>query len=142
MSTTTISGTPPGIGRRLAAMLYEALLVTAVLAVAFFLPHVLLGAFANIQAPHVVSKVHFFLVLLIYFCWFWVNGGQTLAMKTWRIRVVDIRGGKLRPAQAVLRYMAAWFSIACFGIGILWALFDRDRQFLHDRIADTRIVHA
>ncbi|MFA7291907.1 MAG: RDD family protein [Rhodocyclaceae bacterium] len=142
MTTTQIPAPPPGIGRRLAAMLYEVLLVTAVLAVAFVLPHVLLGAFASIQVSHVVTKIHFFLVLLIYFCWFWVNGGQTLAMKTWRIRVVDIRGGKLRPAQAVFRYMAAWFSIACFGIGILWALFDRDRQFLHDRIADTRIVTA
>lgn len=142
MPTIPIPGTPPGIGRRLAAMLYETLVVAAVLAVAFVLPHVLLGAFANIQAPHVATKIHFFLVLLVYFCWFWVHGGQTLAMKTWRIRIVDIRGGKLRPAQAVLRYLAAWFSLACFGIGILWALFDRDRQFLHDRIADTRIVRA
>lgn len=140
--TTAISTTPPGIARRLAAMVYEALLVAAVLAVAFVLPHVLLGAFANIQVSHVATKVHFFVVLLIYFTWFWVNGGQTLAMKTWRIRVVDIKGGRLRPAQAVLRYLAAWFSLAFFGIGIVWALFDRDRQFLHDRIADTRIVFA
>lgn len=132
----------PGIVRRLAAMLYESLLVAAVLAVAFVLPHVLIGAFANIQAHHAATKIHFFVVLLIYFCWFWVNGGQTLAMKTWRIRVVDVHGGRLRPAQAVFRYLAAWFSIAFFGLGILWALFDREGQFLHDRIADTRIVTA
>lgn len=132
----------PGIGRRLAAMLYDALAVTAVLAVAFILPHILLGAFAHVEANHIVTKIHFFLVLLVYFSWFWVHGGQTLAMKTWKIRVVDIGGGRLRPAQAVLRYMAAWFSIVFFGIGIAWALFDRDRQFLHDRIADTRIVFA
>jgi uncharacterized RDD family membrane protein YckC len=123
-------------------MLYEALLITAVLAVAFILPHLLLGAFANIQVHHVLTKIHFFLVLLIYFSWFWINGGQTLAMKTWRIRVVDIHGGRLRPAQAVLRYLAAWFSLFFFGIGIVWALFDKNRQFLHDRIADTQIVTA
>lgn len=134
--------TTPGIARRLASMLYEALLITAVLAVAFILPHLLLGAFANIQVHHVATKIHFFLVLLIYFSWFWVNGGQTLAMKTWRIRVVDIHGGRLRPAQAVLRYLAAWFSLFFFGIGIVWALFDKNRQFLHDRIADTQIVTA
>lgn len=138
MSNTTT----PGIARRLASMLYEALLITAVLAVAFILPHLLLGAFANIQVHHVATKIHFFLVLLIYFSWFWVNGGQTLAMKTWRIRVVDIHGGRLRPAQAVLRYLAAWFSLFFFGIGIVWALFDKNRQFLHDRIADTQIVTA
>lgn len=139
MSETT---SPPAITRRLASMLYEALLITAVLAVAFILPHLLLGAFANIQVHHVATKIHFFLVLLIYFCWFWINGGQTLAMKTWRIRVVDIHGGRLRPAQAVLRYLAAWFSLFFFGIGIVWALFDKNRQFLHDRIADTQIVTA
>jgi uncharacterized RDD family membrane protein YckC len=133
---------PAGIARRLASMLYEALLITAVLAVAFYLPHLLLGAFANIQVHHVLTKIHFFLVLLIYFSWFWINGGQTLAMKTWRIRVVDIHGGRLRPAQAVLRYLAAWFSLFFFGIGIVWALFDKNRQFLHDRIADTQIVTA
>ena len=138
MSNTTT----PGIARRLASMLYEALLITAVLAVAFILPHLLLGAFANIQVHHVATKIHFFLVLLIYFSWFWVNGGQTLAMKTWRIRVVDIHGGRLRPAQAVLRYLAAWFSLFSFGIGIVWALFDKNRQFPHDRIADTQLVTA
>ena len=138
MSNTTT----PGIARRLASMLYEALLITAVLAVAFILPHLLLGAFANIQVHHVATKIHFFLVLLIYFSWFWVNGGQTLAMKTWRIRVVDIHGGRLRPAQAVLRYLAAWFSLFFFGIDVVWALFDKNRQFLHDRIADTQIVTA
>ncbi|MFC5300449.1 RDD family protein [Azospira restricta] len=132
----------PGIVRRLAAMLYELLLVSAVLAVALVLPHMLLGAFAKVQASHLAVKIHFFVVLLVYFTWFWLHGGQTLAMKTWKIRVVDVGGGRLRPAQAVLRYLAAWVSLGLGGIGIVWALFDRDGQFLHDRIADTRLVAA
>ena len=131
---------PPGITRRLASMLYEALLVTAVLAVAFILPHLLLGTFANIQMHHVVTKIHFFLVLLIYFSWFWVNGGQTLAMKTWRIRLVSRDGLAVRPAQAILRYLLCWPSIILGGVGIVWALFDRDRQFLHDRLSGTQLV--
>lgn len=132
----------PGIVRRLAAMCYELLLVIAVLAATLVLPHMLLGAFARVQLPPAAIQIHLFLVLLVYFTWFWVNGGQTLAMKTWRIRVVDVSGGRLRPAQAVLRYLAAWMSLGLGGIGIAWALFDRDGQFLHDRIADTRIVAA
>jgi len=129
-----------GFLRRLAAMCYELLIVVALLMVALILPHMLLGAFAKIQAPPMLLKIHLLVVLLVYFTWFWTHGGQTLAMKTWRIRVVDVGGGRLRPAQAVLRYLAAWVSIGFGGIGILWALVDRARQFLHDRIADTRLV--
>jgi uncharacterized RDD family membrane protein YckC len=130
----------PGIARRLASMLYEVLLLLGVLSVTFILPHVLLGVFANRNAGPTIVQLHFFLVLLAYFTWFWLHGGQTLAMKTWKLRIVDAGGGPLRPLQALLRYLAAWPSVTLFGIGILWAVFDRDRQFLHDRIAGTRIV--
>jgi len=81
-------------------------------------------------------------LLMLYFVWFWMNGGQTLPMKTWKLRLAGANGQKLRPLQAVLRYLAAWPSIMLFGIGVLWALFDKDRQFLHDRIAGTSIVQA
>lgn len=130
----------PGMLRRLASMFYEALVLIGVLLVTYFLPHILLGMFANRTAGPIVVRLHFFLVLLIYFVWFWLNGGQTLAMKTWKLRIVDAAGGRLRPAQALLRYLAAWPSLLVFGVGILWALFDRDRLFLHDRIAGTRVV--
>jgi uncharacterized RDD family membrane protein YckC len=46
----------------------------------------------------------------------------------------------VRPAQALLRYLLCWPSIILGGVGIVWALFDRDRQFLHDRLAGTRLV--
>lgn len=61
-------------------------------------------------------------------------------MKTWKLRLISDEGSAIRPLQAVLRYLAAWPSILFFGIGIFWALFDKDGQFLHDRIAGTRIV--
>lgn len=131
----------PGIARRLASMLYEVLLLLGVLSVTFILPHVLLGVLAQRSAPPALVQLHFFLVLLVYFAWFWLNGGQTLAMKTWKLRIVDAAGAtRLRPLQAVLRYLAAWPSVLLFGLGLLWALFDRERLFLHDRVAGTRIV--
>lgn len=129
-----------GFLRRLASMFYESLLVTAVLIFGWIFPHILLAAFAQAKAPAWLIQVHLFLLLLLYFAWFWLHGGQTLAMKTWKIRVANADGGPVRPAQAVLRYMAAWFSLGVAGIGILWALVDRDGQFLHDRIAGTRLV--
>lgn len=131
----------PGLGRRLASMLYEILLMLGVLSVTFIVPHVVLGVALQYSNP-LLQQIHFFVVLLIYFCWFWLHGGQTLAMRTWKIRVVDSSGGPLRPAQAVLRYLAAWPSVLFFGLGILWALADKDKQFLHDRIAGSRVVRA
>lgn len=61
-------------------------------------------------------------------------------MKTWRIRLVTREGLPVRPARVLLRYLLCWPSIVLGGAGILWALFDRDRQFLHDRLAGTRLI--
>lgn len=129
----------PGIPRRLACMFYETLLLIGVLALALVLPHVLIGAFAHRMATPTIVQAHFFLVLLVYFLWFWSDGRQTLAMKTWRIRLVTRGGLPVRPAQALLRFLLSWPSIVLGGAGILWALVDRDRQFLHDRLAGTRL---
>ncbi|MBI4741586.1 MAG: RDD family protein [Betaproteobacteria bacterium] len=132
----------PGIPRRLAGMFYETLLLLGVLALLLVLPHILLGAFAHLTATPATLRVHLFLVLLVYFVWLWSNGGQTLAMKTWRVRVQTKDGLPVRPAQALLRFLLCWPSIGLGGAGILWAIFDRDGQFLHDRIAGTRLVMA
>lgn len=132
----------PGIPRRLAGMFYETLLLLGVLALLLVLPHILLGAFAHLTATPATVRAHLFLVLLVYFVWFWSNGGQTLAMKTWRVRVQTKDGLPVRPAQALLRFLLCWPSIGLGGAGILWAIVDRDGQFLHDRIAGTRLVMA
>jgi len=131
-----------GLLRRLASMTYEALVLSGVLAVTLILPHLLIGAFAHRVATPTLLWAHLFVVLLIYCLGFWCQGGQTLAMKTWRIRLLSRSGGPLRPAQALLRYLLCWPSLGLGGIGIAWALIDRDRQFLHDRIAGTQLVSA
>jgi uncharacterized RDD family membrane protein YckC len=129
----------PGIARRLASLLYESLVVFAVLLIGFLLPQILLSAF-GLGASGKMLLMHVMALLMLYFVWFWLHGGQTLPMKTWKLRLTGANGETLRPLQAVLRYLAAWPSILFFGIGIVWAMFDKDRQFLHDRIAGTRIV--
>lgn len=136
MTTTPV----PSFRRRLISLLYECLLLGAVLLVFFLLPQASLAVFAGLVASNGVLWVHLFTLLLLYFCVCWLRGGQTLAMQTWRIRVVDSQGGGLRPMQAVLRYCAGWLSVGLGGLGFLWCLIDRDGQFLHDRIADTRLV--
>ena len=140
---TAIEGpaTPaPGLFRRLASMGYESLLLLGILAVLLLLPHLLIGHFLHRVASPLILWAHLFLVLAVYFAWFWTHGGQTLAMRAWRLRVVTKTGRAITPMQALLRFLLSWPSLGIFGIGVLWALVDPEKQFLHDRLAGTRIV--
>lgn len=131
----------PKIGRRLLSMLYEGLVVFSVLLIGFLLPQIVLSGF-GMNLTGKVLWLHVVILLMLYFLWCWLNGGQTLPMKTWKLRITSQDGSRLRPAQALLRYLSAWPSILFFGAGLFWAILDKDRQFLHDRIAGTWITHA
>jgi uncharacterized RDD family membrane protein YckC len=87
-------------------------------------------------------QVYLFLVIGTYFAASWRRHGQTLAMQTWKLRLVGSNGARITWRQALLRYVCAWPCLALGGIGILYAAFDRDRQFLHDRLAGTKIVSS
>lgn len=130
----------PGILRRLACMLYESLLLLGVLSITFMVPHLILGMGFNLALPGWALLVHVLIVLGAYFIWYWSHGGQTLAMQTWKIQLTTAAGGHPSNARLLLRYALAWPSLVYFGVGLVWALFDRDRQFLHDRLAGTRLV--
>ncbi len=131
----------PKIGRRLLSMLYEGLVVFSVLLIGFLLPQIVLSGF-GMNLTGKLLWLHVVILLMLYFLWCWLNGGQTLPMKTWKLRITSQDGSPLRPAQGLLRYLAAWPSILLFGAGLFWAIFDKDKQFLHDRIAGTWITHA
>ena len=116
-------------------MLYEALLVFAVSFFAAWLFFVASGGRdATSGALRIELQAFILVVLAAYFLWCWLRGGQTLAMRAWKIRLVDVT-----PARAVLRFLLA---LALLPASVLWALVDRDRQFLHDRLAGTRLVQA
>lgn len=86
-----------------------------------------------------VFQLYLLAVCGAYFMYCWVRSGQTLPMKTWRLRLVTAAGGPVPGRTAFVRYLVA-IPAMITGAGILWALFDRDRQFLQDRVAGTRIV--
>ncbi len=121
-------------------MIYEAFLLLGVLSFAFVLPHLLLGMARQASVHGALLWLHVFVVLLAYFGWLWRRSGQTLAMQTWKIKLVSADGARLSPRQILLRYVLAWPSLLLGGAGLAWALFDRDRQFLHDRLAGTRLI--
>lgn len=125
--------------RRIVCAVYEALLLVAVLWCAA-LPLELLVAHSGTPHSRPLFQVYLVFIAGVYFVSQWVRGGQTLAMKTWRLRVVDLEGRPVKIRQALLRYIAAVAGVALAGVGFIWAFFDPERQFLHDRIARTRIV--
>jgi uncharacterized RDD family membrane protein YckC len=129
----------PGIRRRLASLLYESLLLLGVWAATFMLPHLALGLAFGVTLPGPALLLHVFAVFGIYFVWYWNHGGQTLAMQTWKLQLRMADGSKPPLSRQLLRYALSWPSLLLFGAGLLWAFFDRDRQFLHDRLAGTRI---
>jgi uncharacterized RDD family membrane protein YckC len=97
---------------------------------------------ARTPPMHFLFQLWLFGVVGAYFCYCWVRSGQTLAMKTWRLRVERRRGGPLSVRQAVLRYVVAALGLLTVGIAFWWAFADRQRLFLHDRLAGTRIVRV
>jgi len=132
-----VTATTPGLPRRLASMVYEA---TLLLAVGFFAAWLFFfasgGRDATAGALRHLLQLFVALVFAGYFLWSWLRGGQTLAMKAWKIRLVEVT-----PAKALLRFVLALVLVPSL-ISLLWSLFDRDRQFLHDRLAGTRLVVA
>lgn len=133
---------PPSWKSRLGCLLYEALVIVAIAIIGLIIPHTLLGVAAGIVAGGRILLGHLFLLLMLYFCWQWLHGGQTLAMKTWKIRLVSADGHALRPAQALLRFAVAWPGTLLFGAGFFWAAIDQEGRYLHDRIAGTRLQFA
>ena len=130
-----------GLGRRLASLLYESLLVFALALVSGPLFYGAASGRLSGLTRH-FFQAYILAVLGLYFVWCWRRGGQTLPMKTWKLRLVSSSGGAVSMPTACVRYVLACVSVAFGGAGFLWALADRDGQFLHDRLAGTRIVNS
>ncbi|MBI3231324.1 MAG: RDD family protein [Burkholderiales bacterium] len=151
----------PTLRRRLICMVYESVLLFGVGAVSIALFMALTVKLHGDYLQQAKMSWLFFSVGL-YFCYSWCRGGQTLAMKTWRIRVVDANGNNPDGKTAAIRYALAWMwfmpalvlhsllhldkwpSVIALCVGfIVWACFiwlNPERQFLHDRIAGTRLI--
>lgn len=153
----------PSLARRMACWLYEGMLLFAVVFVAGWLFSTL-GQMRNaMDERRVLLQMFLFIVFGVYFSWFW-SRGQTLAMKTWHIRVVDHAGQPITQARALLRYLLCWLwflpplgaawafgltgaevAVLAFGWIVVWALLSRfhaQRQFVHDALAGTRLISA
>jgi uncharacterized RDD family membrane protein YckC len=134
--------TPPrrvGLLRRFASIGYEAILLTPVLFIAAWLFLTMTQA-VRTPAVHALFQLWLLAVLAVYFVYCWRHGGQTLAMKTWHIRVARRDGSALSTREAFARFLLALWSLGLLGAGFWWGFLDRDRQFLHDRLVGTRLL--
>jgi len=153
-----------GLGRRVAALVYEGVLLFGVVMVAGWLYSSLTQQRHALQGK-VGLQAFLFVVLAIYFVWFWTHGGQTVAMKTWRLRVETVDGRPLTQWRALARYVLAWLwflpsllAVHLAGLSGGWPItitllagmaayaatcrMHPDRQFLHDALCRTRLVDA
>lgn len=87
-------------------------------------------------------QIYLIAIAAAYFLYCWTHGGQTLPMKTWRIRLLTRDGNTISLQTGICRYLFALCGLGLCGLGLIWALFDRERLFLHDRLAGTRIVRC
>lgn len=162
MNEAVVSPSAPSLKRRMACWLYEGLLMFGVVFIAGYL----FGTLS--QTRHALNNRHalqafLFLIFGIYFAWFWAKG-QTLAMKTWNIRVVSTTGQPITQMRAFARYVLSWIwllpplaimapfslsggetSVLVIGWILIYALLSRfhpQRQFWHDAWAGTRLVDS
>ena len=135
--------------RRMAAIVYDAFLLAGLLVLASALVTLPVGLGLGREAADAVFRSATFrwaffaycvAVVAIFHRWFWTHGGQTLGMKSWRIRVVRDDGSALRAADALRRWLTALLSWMPGGLGFLWSLVDRDGRAWHDRLSATRLV--
>lgn len=169
------AGLRPAVFRQFASLTYEALAVAAILlagTLVFVGAVAAISAVAGIPTPPASAALERvllqgFLLLLLgaYFVPCWTRGGQTLAMKAWKLRLVRPDGGALTRGAAIIRFAIAglllgagataaiwlwrhpgsvygWAAAVPATIDLAWIAFDRERQFLHDRLARTRVVRA
>jgi uncharacterized RDD family membrane protein YckC len=128
-----------GLLRRLAAILYDSLLLFGVLGVAATVPLLFTGGEA-LKGSNPIYTIYMFLISFSFYAWFWTHGGQTLGMRIWRIRVQNPDGTPIGLWQAMLRFLVAIASWGAFGLGFLWSLWDREKLTWHDRYSMTVLV--
>lgn len=152
----------PGVARRLAAFVYEGVLLFGVV-VLVGLPYSVLTQQRHAMQGQTGLQIVVFVALLLYFVTFWTRGGQTVAMRAWHVRLLTAAGAPVTPLRALARYLLAWlwfapallaahlaglhsasaiFTLLFVGVLAYAALasLHPQRQFLHDVLCGTRLV--
>ena len=129
-----------GLGRRLGAVLYDALLVFALMFLGT-LPFIWLSGGDSVEPGTLIHQLAMLFIAWAFFAGFWTRHGRTLGMQTWRLRIETPDGRKPSLPRSTLRFFAAILSWLPAGLGFWWQLWDRERLTWHDRLSGTRLRH-
>ena len=163
LPTPPTASNTPRLFRRLAAFVYEGVLLFGVTMAAGYVYGILTQQRHALQGKAGL-QAFLFTVLAVYFIWFWSHSGQTVAMKAWHIRLVSADGAPVKQSRAMLRYLLSWLwfvpawatayafnlqgvpvisGLTVLGVlayaGLVWLR--PDQQFFHDILCGTRLVH-
>ncbi|MBK1722713.1 RDD family protein [Thiocystis violacea] len=135
----------PSILRRLGALLYDLVLLIAILMLAnaiIVIPYEVVTGHPLYESflPLTLMRLYLLAVIAGFYVYFWTHGGQTLGMRAWRIRVIGNDGGSIGAATAFKRFLWSIVSFVPAGLGLWLSLFNRDGLALHDRRSSTRVV--
>jgi uncharacterized RDD family membrane protein YckC len=126
------------IWRRLASILYDFLLVVAILII-MSIPFFSFDLQEN-NLLKVTIQIYYYLITQYFFVWFWVHNQGTLGMKTWKIKIICNNNNRLSYKQAIIRFNVAIISLLFFGLGFIISLFRKDKKCFHDIISKTALV--
>ena len=132
---------PVGLFRRFGAIFYDSILLAAVL---FFasLP-VVVPLQITIEHPmYPFFIVYIYLVSFLFFGWFWTHGGQSLGLKTWKIKLISKNGTSVTWKQALIRYLASLLCWISFGVGFFWCYTNAERLAWNDIWSKTKLQHV
>lgn len=132
---------PAGLLRRLAAILYDALIVFALVFIAAFVILQVAGEPLD-ERGRLALQITAVAIAYLYFTGFWTHGGQTIGMRAWRIRVYACDGSKVTIRAAAGRFVLALIALLPLGLGFWWSLFDPQRLAWHDRWSGTRLFRV
>ena len=139
MNKPSLNITVPSLLKLGACLLYELLTIVALVFVStgFF---IIIAGDASHDIKRLLLQLFLWVVVGAYYIRCWIKTGQTLAMQAWKLRLVDEQSQLLAMQQAIARYLLATLSMAFFGAGFLWAIVDKNNQFLHDRLLKCKVI--
>jgi len=149
------------VTRRLLASFYDVLLLLGIL---FAVSACAVAINKGVAVTHPAYYLSLFLTAFVFYGWFWTHDGQTLGMRTWKIKIISDKGDKVSWKQSAIRFTSAlvvslpaitgliwlftddnkrfWAVLALLPLvsGLIWLLYDRERLAWHDKLSATRLI--